>query len=183
VDPFPIDLRSYLEKVEAIQEPEMKFICSIIVVEDVSRSRQLYENILKQKVIADFGEYNVAFEGGLAFYKKSLYQSLIGGGIILNKANNFELYFEEDNLADIEKEILENGFELIHKIKEEPWKQQVFRFYDADQNVVVIAESMEKVSYRLLMENNSIPEIAKMTGMPADQVEQQINTYRRINVS
>jgi catechol 2,3-dioxygenase-like lactoylglutathione lyase family enzyme len=35
----------------------------IIVVEDVLRSRHLYETILGQKVVANFGIYNVGFEG------------------------------------------------------------------------------------------------------------------------
>jgi hypothetical protein len=155
----------------------MKFICSLIVVEDIGRSRKLYENILCQKVIADFGDNNVAFEGGFALYKKSLYQSLIGDEIMTNRSNNFELYFEEDNLIDVENEIMKNGFEFIHKIREEPWRQRVFRFYDYDHNIIVIAESMEKVSYRLFKANKTIDEISKMTGLPADQVLQQIRTY------
>ncbi len=157
----------------------MKYICSLIVVEDVRRARQLYENILGQKVISDFGEYNVAFEGGLALYQKGLYQSLIGGDrIIANQPNNFELYFEEDNLVEIENEITKNGFEFIHGIREEPWKQPVFRFYDYDKNIVVIAESMEKVCYRLFKENKTIQEISQITGEPAEQVVQQINDYK-----
>jgi hypothetical protein len=155
----------------------MKFVCSLIVVEDIARSRKLYETLLHQKVISDFGEYNVTFEGGLAFYKKGLYQSLIGEKTILTQSNNFELYFEEDDLSAVEDQIVQNGFEFIHHIKEEPWKQQVFRFYDYDRHIVVIAESMPKVCYRLLGEGKTIPEISQMTGMPADEVLQQINTY------
>jgi catechol 2,3-dioxygenase-like lactoylglutathione lyase family enzyme len=155
----------------------MKFICSLIVVEDIARSRKLYETLLHQKVISDFGEYNVAFEGGLAFYKKELYQSLIGEKTIQAQSNNFELYFEEDDLSAVEDEITQNGFEFIHHIKEEPWKQQVFRFYDDDHHIVVIAESMPKVCYRLLGEGKNITEISQMTGMAADEVLQQINSY------
>jgi hypothetical protein len=39
----------------------MKYICSLIVVKDVTKSRYLYESILGQKVMTDYGE-NVAFE-------------------------------------------------------------------------------------------------------------------------
>ncbi len=156
----------------------MKFVCSLVVVEDVCRCRKLYEAILGQKVIADFGEYNVTFAGGLAFYQKNLYQSLIGGErTIAGQSNNFELYFEEDRLAEMEEEIARNGFEFVHKIREEPWKQRVFRFYDADHHIVVIAESMEQVSHRLFNENHSVEEIARMTGVPAEEVVQQIKAY------
>ncbi len=155
----------------------MKFICSIIVVADIARSRKLYEGILHQKVTAEFGDNNVAFEGGLALYKQSLYQSLIVSDEIMHKSQNFELYFEEDDLAKCHDEICRGGFELVHPIREEPWKQRVFRFYDADQNIVVIAESMEQVAYRLFHEQHSIEQIAQMTGMTAEQVSRQIQDY------
>lgn len=156
----------------------MKFICSIIVVEDIGRSRKLYENILHQKVIGDFGEYNVAFEGGLALYKKSLYQNLIGGErLICSQPNNFELYFEEDDLVEIEHALMQDGFSFLHGIREEPWKQRVFRFYDYDKNIVVIAESMEKTSARLFKENMTADEMPQMTGMPLEQVKQHIKEY------
>lgn len=157
----------------------MKFICSLIVVENISRSRKLYEDILCQKVISDFGEYNVTFEGGLALYQRDLFQNLIGGErTIMNKSNNFELYFEDDHLIEIEQEVSKNGFEFVHRIREEPWKQKVFRFYDYDNNIVVIAETMKKACYRLFKENNTVEEIAKMTGMPVEEVLQQINEYQ-----
>lgn len=149
----------------------MRFVCTIVVVENVLKSRELYEKILNQKVIADFGEFNVAFEGGLALYKKSLYQRLLGEKQILNKSNNFEIYFEEEDLTKIEKKIEELDFEFIHKIKEEPWKQKVFRFYDYDNNNVVIAENMNSTVKRLEKENITIEEIVKVTGMPKNEIE------------
>ncbi len=156
----------------------MKFICTIVVVEDVFRARKLYEGILGQKVTGDFGEYNVAFEGGLAFYKKGLYESLIGGERgIASRGHNFELYFEHDRLDETADEIERCGFEFIHKIREEPWKQRSFRFYDADQNVVAVAETMEKVSHRLFKEGHSVEEISRMTGEPVSQVRQEIQAY------
>lgn len=37
----------------------MNFICSLITVSDIKRSRDFYENVLKQKVRFDFGENGV----------------------------------------------------------------------------------------------------------------------------
>lgn len=117
----------------------------------------------------------MTFEGGLAFYKKALYQSLIGDRPILNRSNNFELYFEHDRLDGIESLILEQGFEIIHRIKEEPWKQRVFRFYDHDNNIVVIAEHMDYTIHRLYQENHSVDEIVTLTGMPLGEIEQALS--------
>ncbi len=45
----------------------MKFICSLIVVEDVQKSKFLYEQILGQIVKMDFGE-NITFNGDFVIH-------------------------------------------------------------------------------------------------------------------
>ncbi len=149
----------------------MKFICTIVVVDDIKRSRHLYEEILKQKVIADFGEFNVAFEGGLALYKRELYQNIIKPRTIMRRPNNFEIYFEENNLTEIQTIVEQNGFEIIHKIKEEPWKQLVFRFYDYDKNNICIAEDMNNTIRRLNKNKMPIDEMARVTGYKKEDIE------------
>ena len=155
----------------------MSFVSSIIVVEDVVRSRYLYETILQQHVIADFGIYNVGFEGGFAMYQKALFQEVIDGQTLLNKSHNFVLYFEVENIDELEQEIMKNGFEFLHTIREQPWKQRVFRFFDYDNHIIEIAEKMENVSYRLYKEHTTIDEISRLTDIPVDQVLKHIEQY------
>jgi catechol 2,3-dioxygenase-like lactoylglutathione lyase family enzyme len=159
----------------------MTFISSIIVVEDIVRSRKLYENILDLKLTADFGIYNVGFEGGLSLYRKAFFQELIGDQVNLDKHHNAVLYFEVDNLEELEKEIIDSGFEFLHKIREQPWKQRNFRFYDYDHHVLEIAEKMDVVIYRLLQSGNSIEEISKLTGYTVDQVLQEIEKHQEMS--
>ena len=125
----------------------MKYICPLIVVEDINRSRLLYEKILKQKIKANHGE-NVVFEGDFALHQKSHFQSLINDYPVIAHSNNFELYFEEENLEEIEKILEEHNFEFIHRIKEQPWKQKVLRFYDYDKNIIEIGEPMKNFLIR-----------------------------------
>ncbi len=155
----------------------MSFVSSIIVVEDIARSRMLYENILHLKVTADFGIYNIGFEGGLSLYRKAFFQELIGRQVNLDKHNNVVLYFEVDGLEELANEIAINGFVFIHEIREQPWKQRTFRFYDYDNHILEIAEKMDVVIYRLLQNGNTIEEIAKLTGYPADQVLQELEKH------
>ena len=54
----------------------MKFICPLIVVNNMEVSRNFYEKVLSQKVQYDFGE-NVSFEGGFAIHLKSHFSDLI----------------------------------------------------------------------------------------------------------
>ena len=161
----------------------MSFVSSIIVVEDIARARTLYENILHLKVTADFGIYNVGFEGGLSLYRKAFFQELIGGQVHLEKHNNVVLYFEVENLEELEEEIARNGFEFIHKIREQPWKQRNFRFYDYDQHILEIAETMDVVVYRLQQNGSSVKEIASLTGYSVEQVLQEIEKHEDLRQS
>jgi catechol 2,3-dioxygenase-like lactoylglutathione lyase family enzyme len=147
----------------------MAYVSSIIVVEDILRSRQLYEKILQLKVTADFGINHVGFEGGLSLYRRALLAELIGRQANLGKHHNLVLYFEVDNLAELEREIAQHGLEFIHRIKEQPWKQRAFRFYDYDQHVLEIAERMDIV-FRRLIQENTIEETARLTGYTVEQV-------------
>ena len=77
----------------------MRFICPLIVVNNIEISRSFYEQVLNQKVQYDFGK-NVSFESGFAIHLKSHFSDLINKSEndIIQKSNNFELYFEEEDL-------------------------------------------------------------------------------------
>lgn len=154
----------------------MKYICSLVVVEDIQKSRYLYETLLGQKVKFDFGE-NITFYGDFSIHQKSHFSSLINTLAILKKSNNFELYFEEDNLEAIESIAKENNLEIIHKIREQPWRQKVFRFYDYDKNIIEIGERMEHVAFRLHTEGKSIDKISKITYFSKEIVQKSIDEY------
>lgn len=126
----------------------------------------------------DYGE-NITFHGDFAIHHKSHFKSLINNDQILSKSNNFDLYFEDDNLETIVNKLKENGFEFIHKIIEQPWKQKVIRFYDYDKNIIEIGERMEHAAYCLSKQNYSIEEISKITYLPEDVVQKSIEEYSK----
>ena len=153
----------------------MKFICPLIVVDDIKKSRHLYEVILGQTVKMDFGE-NVTFEGDFAIHQRAHFQKLINKDVI-KMSNSFELYFEHDNLHEIIKKIKELDLEFVHEISEQPWKQLVVRFYDYDKNIIEIGESILHVAYRLSLQKYSIEDICKITYLDIDTVQQAIKEY------
>lgn len=153
----------------------MQFICTLVVVEDIARSRYLYETLLKQKVVADFGE-NIGF-GGFALHKREHFQQLLDGKQIASQTHNFELYFEHDDLETIAKKLEEEQLEFVHPIREQPWKQQVLRFYDYDHNVIEIGERLQHVAYRLHQEGRPLDEIAQITYLPIPAIEAAIREY------
>jgi len=54
----------------------MRFLGTLIVVNNMEISRSFYEKVLNQKVEYDFGE-NVSFEGGFAIHLKSHFSDLL----------------------------------------------------------------------------------------------------------
>ncbi|HOW14892.1 glyoxalase/bleomycin resistance/dioxygenase family protein [Methanosarcina sp.] len=152
----------------------MKFICPLIVVNNMEVSRNFYEKVLNQRVQYDFGE-NVSFEGGFAIHLKSHFSDLIGvnRNDIIQKSNNSELYFEEEDLDSfLQKLKCMDSIEYVHELKEQPWGQRVIRFYDPDMHIVEVGEPMESVVKRLLSEGSSVEETSKRTLMPEEFVRQ-----------
>jgi len=152
---------------------KVKFICPVITVADMKVSRNFYENILGQTVEADYGE-NVSF-GGFAIHLQPHFKMLINNKEMLSGANNFELYFEYDNLEQIYEKLKAEKVEFIHELREEPWKQWVLRFYDPDKNIIDIGESMEHLIVRLYQQNHSADEIFGMTGLNREFIEKAIS--------
>ena len=151
----------------------LKYIGPLIVVADMSVSRNFYEQLLGQKVQMDFGE-NVSFEGNLAIHSKPHFQALLGGAAqypVTNKANNGELYFETDEIEQVCRRLEEAGVEFIHTIREQPWGQRVLRLYDPGGFIVEVGETMDIVTWRLHREGLSIEQVVGKTGMPREFVE------------
>ena len=152
----------------------MRFICPLIVVNNIEISRSFYEQVLNQKVQYDFGE-NVSFESGFAIHLKSHFSDLINKSEndIIQKPNNFELYFEEEDLDSFLQKLKDiDPVEYVHVLKEQPWGQRVIRFYDPDMHIVEVGEPMESVAKRFLSKGLSIEETAKRTLMPEEFVRQ-----------
>ena len=154
----------------------MKYICPLITVSDITRSRNFYENLLNQTVKFDFGE-NITFQGDFSIHLQSHFRNLIDNKEIKTGGNNFELYFEDDNIEEFAGRLRENNIRFLHDVREQPWRQKVIRFYDPDDNIIEIGESMEFLAYRLHKENMAIEKIAEIINMNLDFVKISIKKY------
>ena len=151
----------------------MRFVCPLIVVNDIARSRRFYEEVLGLEVEFDFGE-NVTFKNSFAIHLKDHYEQLIGGGAdhkITQRSNDFELYFETDDVVGDYQRLKEAKVEFINELNVQPWGQQVTRFYDPDWHIVEIGETMQSVVLRLHKEGHSIEDICLKSSMPKEFVE------------
>lgn len=161
----------------------LKFVCPLVVVDEIAPSRYFYEQILGQKVKDDFGE-NVSFEGDFAIHLKPKYQALLGDVAqypVTKKAHNGELYFETDEIETIYQGLKQAEVEFIHVIREQPWGQRVVRLYDPDGYIVEIGEMMEIAVERLYRQGLSIERIIQKSSMPREFVEQVIQNLNGMN--
>jgi catechol 2,3-dioxygenase-like lactoylglutathione lyase family enzyme len=152
----------------------MKFVCPLIAVSDIEVSKNFYGKVLNQKVTMDFGA-NVTFENHFAIQKGFAELININGNDVINKSNNFELYFEEEDLNEFVERL--RGFEnieYVHDAKEYPWGQRVIRFYDPDKHIIEVGESMESVIKRFLSQGFTVEETASRTMYPIDFVKKFI---------
>ncbi len=158
----------------------MKYVCSLITITDMKQSRDFYEKILEQKVKYDFGE-SVTFHGDFTIHLQAHYKSLIDNREVKSGGNNFELYFESDEIELTVEKLKENDVLFVHELREQPWRQKVVRFYDPDKNIIEIGETLEHLSFRLRKEDLSFEQISKITNMPIDFVADSIEKYERLN--
>ena len=156
----------------------MKYICSLIAVSDIKRSREFYENLLNQKVKYDLGE-NITFHGDFAIHLQSHFKQLIDNKEIQHGGNNFELYFEYDNVDQIVEVLKTNDVVFVHEFREQPWRQKVVRFYDPDKNIIEVGESIEYLVFRLKNEGLTVEQISETTYMPIDFVNESIEKYNK----
>jgi len=154
----------------------IKFMGSLITVADIKKSRDFYENVLEQKVEADYGE-NVSF-GGFSIHLQPHFKMLIDNKDVVVGGNNFELYFEYDNLEQIVEKLKVKKVEFIHELQEAPWKQLGVKFYDPDKNIIEIGETLEYLSFRLYKQGNTFDEVSKLTGLSREFIEKSVQ-YRQ----
>lgn len=148
----------------------MKFDGTLLIVDDIEKTKKIYQDVLNQIVTMDLGEH-VVFESGLALQVN--YQTLIGKPLKkIQGANNFQLYFEVDDISECEERLkAEKDLIFLHPIKEYPWGQRSMRIYDVDKNIVELAESMDSVIKNFLKQGLSREETAKRTMYPLDYIE------------
>lgn len=148
----------------------MKFGGTLLVVEDIEKSKDFYQQVLKQKITMDMAEH-VTFENGLSL--QANYEEIIGESLKrVAGANNFQLYFEVADICAWEQELKETGtIDFLHSLREYPWGQRSMRIYDVDRNIVEVAESMDSVIKNLIAQGVAVEDIAKRTMYPVAYIK------------
>jgi catechol 2,3-dioxygenase-like lactoylglutathione lyase family enzyme len=153
----------------------MRFICPLLAVHDVGRSVRFYRDLLGQQVQDDFGA-NVTFAGGFAVHLETHFGELLGPAAapVAAGRGGFELYFEDDAVADVERRLVDAGVRFVHPLREQPWRQRVIRFHDPDGHLIEVGESMTTVVRRLAASGLTAEQIGQETSLAAGFVSQAL---------
>lgn len=151
----------------------MKFISTIIVVQDIDKSKLFYKDVLDLEISGDYGQYVTMSEGvSLQTLKSWLEFIHKQDEDIVFKNNSWEYYFEEDDIDDFAAKLAEiNGIEYVHPMIEHSWGQRVIRFYDPDKHIIEVGENMVSVVKRFINSGLSIEETAERMGRPVEFVK------------
>lgn len=148
----------------------MKYNCPMIVVSDMEKTVEFYKNVLGLDVIQDFGA-NKTLTGGISLQTEETYKEFIGKEKISYGGDNFELYFEEDEIDAFFEKLKVFNVELVHPVQEHSWGQRAVRFYDPDRNIIEVGESLQAVCSRFAASGMNADEIAVRMDVPLDMVE------------
>jgi len=156
---------------------DLKNYSTAIFVKDIEVSKDFYINLLGLHIDLDFGK-NVIFKSGFAIWEIQN-NHIIPSTLGLEKINNtlfnrFELYFETENLPEIFELIKNRNVRFLHEIHEEPWGQHTIRFFDPDNHLIEIGESMRQFVCRYYDQGLTIEQVSKRTSVPADEIKRLI---------
>lgn len=157
---------------------DVKNLSIALFVKDMDVSKDFYVNTLQQPIDLDFGK-NVIFKTGFAIWEihdNHIIPQTIGIDKTHDKSvNRFELYFETDSLSQIYSDLRAKNVRFVHEIHEESWGQQTIRFFDPDNHLIEIGESMKQFVCRFYNQGLTIEQVSERTHVPVYEVKRLIN--------
>ena len=150
----------------------MRLKNTLIVVENIERSKVFYRELFGLSVITDFGE-NVILTEGLVLQERETWERFTGKTVAYGGCDA-ELYFEENDmdgfLSRLQKH--EPPVSYVNESMEHDWGQRVVRLYDPDRHVIEVGESMNFVARRFLNMGMTAEQTAEKTQLPLAQIRE-----------
>ena len=149
----------------------MKYICTLIAVKDMEKSKKFYQDVLGLEVVGDFGA-NVTLTGGISLQTADTWKDFIhkeASDIIFGN-NAAELYFEEDDIDAFVEKLNSFDIDYVHPLLEHSWGQRAVRFYDPDKHIIEVGENLVIVIKRFMDSGLSAEETARRMDVPVEYV-------------
>ena len=154
----------------------MKYTCTVISVSDINLSRKFYEDLFELELYQNYG-INISFTCGLSLQQEFDWLIGIPKEEILKKTNNIELCFEEENFDDFIEKLKEYPhIKYLGDVIEHSWGQRVVRFYDLDDHLIEVGESMKMVINRFLATGLTKKETSIKMNVSVGDLEKLLNS-------
>jgi len=153
---------------------EIKYHSTVIMTDNFEQMKTFYQEILRQKIKFDFGNC-IGFENGLSLWKlKEDYQIVKKLGRTFDKSGNknLEICFETEDFELIVENLKIHNLNYLHKETEEMWGQKTIRFYDPENNLIEIGETIPCFVKRFYNQGLTIDEVSKRTSVSTELVLQ-----------
>lgn len=122
----------------------MKLKNVLIVVDDIEKSVQFYNELFGLIVIRDFGS-NVILSEGLVLQERKSWEDAILQEVSYGR-NNALLYFEERNIDAFMDKLNESSFDIKYygdKITDDAGRS-IIRLYDPDGHLIEVGEPFKE---------------------------------------
>ncbi len=151
---------------------KIKFHSTVIMTEEFELMKSFYQNILQQEIEFDFGNC-IGFKNGLSLWKlKEEYPITKKLGRTFDKSGNknLEICFETDDFELVVENFKNYQLQYLHEETEELWGQQTIRFFDPENNLIEIGETIPCFVKRFKNQGMTESEVSQRTSVPLELV-------------
>lgn len=153
---------------------DIKFQSTVIITEQFKKMKSFYQEILQQKIEFDFGNC-IGFKNGLSLWKlKEEYPiaKKLGRTFDQSGNKNLEICFETDDFEAVVESLKKLNLNYLHEVSEELWGQQTIRFYDPENNIIEIGETIPCFVKRFHNQGMNLEEVSQRTSVPLEKVRE-----------
>jgi catechol 2,3-dioxygenase-like lactoylglutathione lyase family enzyme len=140
-------------------------------------SRTFYQDLFDLETELEI-EGLTTFKEGISLWNRSIASTIMYKGAELSKPEEkpgVEIYFETDDIDSFFGILSSRGVRLLHEIEKSPWQQRTVRFFDPDDHLIEVGESMEEVIRRVSREGHTPEEVSDLTYMPVEVIRAVLN--------
>jgi catechol 2,3-dioxygenase-like lactoylglutathione lyase family enzyme len=154
----------------------LKYHSVVLFVREIGKSKHFYTDVLQQEVEYDFGK-NISFQSGISLWEIQEGHVIANAGVHgdTSSMKPYELYFETGDMEEVQRLVADHRLPLLHDLLEEPWGQRTLRFYDPDNNLIEVGETLETFIRRYYDSGMSPQEVSEKTTVPVGVIRQILN--------
>lgn len=155
------------------KEMDVKFHSTVIITKDLDKMKVFYQEVLQQVIDIDFGNC-IGFKNGISLWTLTEdYPIAKKLGRLYDKSGNrnLEICFETDQYDDVVERLKKQDLNYLHNTIEERWGQRTIRFYDPENNLVEIGETIPCFVTRFYNQGMTVEEVSERTSMPIEMVK------------